>query len=80
MNIKGKAKILHQDGDDFTKEWEFEYNGKDHIFRIFDGSNTKRMWLDGEEVNDYEEDIILDDLTGSDIYEECVYQDRTFNK
>tara|TARA_B110000211_G_C13756397_1_gene411149 strand:+ start:84 stop:296 length:213 start_codon:yes stop_codon:yes gene_type:complete len=67
MKVKGTARILLQE---ITREWEFEHNGEEHTFREYEGVEGRRMWLDGEEVDDQEEEI-LDDMSAYDIYEHC---------
>jgi hypothetical protein len=67
MKVKGTARILLQE---ITREWEFEHNGEEHTFREYEGMEGRRMWLDGEEVDDQEEEI-LDDMSAYDIYEHC---------
>jgi hypothetical protein len=67
MEVKGTARILLQE---ITREWEFEHNGEEHTFREYEGMEGRRMWLDGEEVDDQEEEI-LDDMSAYDIYEHC---------
>ena len=67
MKVKDTARfLLHE----ITREWEFEHNGEDHTFREYEGMDGRRMWLDGEEVDDQEEEI-LDDMSAYDIYEHC---------
>ena len=67
MKVKGTARILLHD---VTREWEFEHNGEEHTFREYEGMDGRIMWLDGEEVDDQEEEI-LDDMSAYDIYEHC---------
>jgi len=67
MEVKGTARILLQE---ITREWEFEHNGEEHTFREYEGMEGRRMWLDDEEVDDQEEEI-LDDMSAYDIYEHC---------
>ena len=67
MEVKGTARILLQE---ITREWEFEHNGEEHTFREYEGVEGRRMWLDDEEVDDQEEEI-LDDMSAYDIYEHC---------
>jgi hypothetical protein len=67
MKVKGTARILLQE---ITREWEFEHNGEEHTFREYEGMEGRRMWLDGEEVDDQEEEI-LDDMSAYDIYDHC---------
>ena len=67
MEVKGTARILLQE---ITREWEFEHNGEEHTFREYEGVQGRRMWLDDEEVDDQEEEI-LDDMSAYDIYEHC---------
>jgi hypothetical protein len=67
MKVKGTARILLQE---ITREWEFEHNGEEHTFREYEGMEGRRMWLDDEEVDDQEEEI-LDDMSAYDIYEHC---------
>jgi hypothetical protein len=67
MKVKGTARILLQE---ITREWEFEHNGEEHTFREYEGVQGRRMWLDDEEVDDQEEEI-LDDMSAYDIYEHC---------
>jgi len=67
MEVKGTARILLQE---ITREWEFEHNGEEHTFREYEGMEGRRMWLDGEEVDDQEEEI-LDDMSAYDIYDHC---------
>ncbi len=67
MKVKDTARFLLQE---ITREWEFEHNGEDHTFREYEGMDGRRMWLDGEEVDDQEEEI-LDDMSAYDIYEHC---------
>mgnify|MGYP000104732648 FL=1 len=67
MKVKGTARILLQE---ITREWEFEHNGEEHTFREYEGVEGRRMWLDDEEVDDQEEEI-LDDMSAYDIYEHC---------
>ena len=67
MEVKGTARILLQE---ITREWEFEHNGEEHTFREYEGMEGRRMWLDGEEVDDQEEEILYD-MSAYDIYEHC---------
>jgi hypothetical protein len=67
MKVKGTARILLQE---ITREWEFEHNGEEHTFREYEGMEGRRMWLDDEEVDDQEEEI-LDDMSAYDIYDHC---------
>jgi hypothetical protein len=67
MKVKGTARILLHD---VTREWEFEHDGEEHTFREYEGHDGRMMWLDGEEVDDEEEEI-LDDMTAEDIYDYC---------
>ena len=67
MEVKGTARILLQE---ITREWEFEHNGEEHTFREYEGMEGRRMWLDDEEVDDQEEEI-LDDMSAYDIYDHC---------
>ena len=67
MKVKGTARFLLQE---ITREWEFEHNGEEHTFREYEGVEGRRMWLDDEEVDDQEEEI-LDDMSAYDIYEHC---------
>ncbi len=67
MKVKGTARILLQE---ITREWEFEHNGEEHTFREYEGVEGRRMWLDDEEVDDQEEEI-LDDMSAYDIYDHC---------
>ena len=67
MEVKDTARILL---NEITREWEFEHNGEEHTFREYEGMEGRRMWLDGEEVDDQEEEI-LDDMSAYDIYEHC---------
>ena len=67
MEVKGTARILLQE---ITREWEFEHNGEEHTFREYEGVEGRRMWLDDEEVDDQEEEI-LDDMSAYDIYDHC---------
>ena len=67
MKVKGTARILLQQ---ITREWEFEHNGEEHTFREYEGMEGRRMWLDDEEVDDQEEEI-LDDMSAYDIYYHC---------
>jgi len=67
MEVKGTARILLHD---VTREWEFEHNGEEHTFREYEGNDGRRMWLDGDEVDDQDEEI-LDGMSAYDIYEYC---------
>ena len=67
MKVKGTARILLHE---VTREWEFEYDGQEHTFREYEGLNGRQMWLDGEEVDEQEEEI-LGDMTAEDIYDYC---------
>ena len=67
MEVKGTSRILLQE---ITREWEFEHNGEEHTFREYEGVEGRRMWLDDEEVDDQEEEI-LDDMSAYDIYDHC---------
>lgn len=67
MEVQSTARFLLQE---ITREWEFKHNGKEHTFREYEGMDGRRMWLDGEEVDDHEE-VILDGMSAYDIYEYC---------
>ena len=67
MEVTHPARFLLQE---ITREWEFEHNGEEHTFREYEGMDGRIMWLDGEEVDDQEEEI-LDDMSAYDIYEHC---------
>lgn len=67
MKVKGGPRILLQE---ITREWEFEHEGQEHTFREYEGLEGRRMWLDGEEIDDFDEEL-LGDLTAHCIFEYC---------
>jgi len=67
LKVKGSPRILLQE---ITREWEFEYEGKEYMFREYEGIEGRRMWLDGEEIDDFDEEL-LNELTAYAIYEIC---------
>jgi hypothetical protein len=67
LKVKGSPRILLQE---ITREWEFEYEGKEYTFREYEGIEGRRMWLDGEEIDDFDEEL-LNELTAYAIYEIC---------
>lgn len=70
MKIKGTARILLEE---ITREWEFEHEGKNYTFREYEGVQGRQMWLDGEEIDDFDEPIEeLNDMTAYDIQDECI--------
>lgn len=68
MKVKDTARILL---NEITREWEFEHNGTNHTFRVYEGLQGMYMWLDGKEVDYASEEIVLDDMSGIEIYEYC---------
>jgi hypothetical protein len=69
MKVKDTARILL---NEITREWEFEHNGKEHTFRVYEGLHGMQMWLDGEEVDYCNDEVVLDDMTGEEIRETCM--------
>lgn len=67
MKIKGTARILLHE---VTREWEFEDEGQDHTFREYEGVHGRQMWLDGEEIDNFDEEI-LNEMTAYEIFEHC---------
>ena len=69
MEVKDTARILL---NEITREWEFEHNGKEHTFRVYEGIDGMMIWLDGDEVDYIDEEIILDDMSALAVYELCM--------
>ena len=69
MKVKDTARILL---NEITREWEFEHNGKEHTFRVYEGLNGMQIWLDGEEVDYCDDEIVLDEMTADEIREICM--------
>lgn len=78
MKVKGTARILLEE---ITREWEFEHQGVEHTFREYEGLEGRRMWLNDEEVDDHDTDI-LDGMSALDICEFCIEYEynQTYNK
>ena len=78
MKIKGTARILLEE---ITREWEFEHDGEDYTFREYEGVQGRQMWLDGEEIDDFDEEIeILNGMTAYDLQDECITYEYNHNK
>jgi hypothetical protein len=69
MKVKDTARILL---NEITREWEFEHNGEEHTFRVYEGMDSMMIWLDGDEVDYIDEEVVLDDMSALDVYELCM--------
>ena len=69
MKVKDSARILL---NEITREWEFEHNGKEHTFRVYEGIDGMMIWLDGDEIDYIDDEIVLDGMTGEEIREICM--------
>lgn len=70
IKVKGEPRILLHE---MTREWEFEHQGVQHTFREYEGLDGRQMWFNGEEVEDFDSEI-LGELSAYDIY--CICSEK----